>query len=211
MHWHWKRGKVFQKVCSKDRAFVGKSPSGDLLRQNKERSRSGHVYHVPWGSENLEMPNSQFIVHVLNNLTKDYKVQVTKIQNRVGHKDDPLMVEDMRDKFCLCYKKKCMNVTAMMTIRKKKKKKRLWWQLPSLRGSVISVVLMATRERTAHSFGVRKCRLTEYQIYGTWVHNTPDQTDKQTNKNRWTDIRQLFMFIHISDLTRLINTWEEVD
>ena len=39
-----------------------------------------------------EISDAQFLMHVLNNLTKEYEIQVTKIEDRVRAKENPLTI-----------------------------------------------------------------------------------------------------------------------
>jgi hypothetical protein len=45
---------------------------------------------------NLVMPNEQFMLHVLNNITKGYENQMNKV-------NDTLEIEELRDKLRLCF------------------------------------------------------------------------------------------------------------
>ena len=49
----------------------------------------------------------------MNNLTKEYENQVTKIEDRVGAKDNPLTIKDLQDELCLRYER--MNDHAIET------------------------------------------------------------------------------------------------
>jgi hypothetical protein len=44
-----------------------------------------------------EMTDDQFILHILNNLGKDYESQVERIEDRIGDAENPLTIEDMRE------------------------------------------------------------------------------------------------------------------
>lgn len=50
---------------------------------------------------NSKITDEQFLLHVLNNLTKDYENQVNMVERRVGAETNPLTIEAMRDEMCL--------------------------------------------------------------------------------------------------------------
>jgi hypothetical protein len=45
------------------------------------------------GSSILE---NQFMIHILNNLTADYDLQLAMLERRIGDKENPLTVEEIR-------------------------------------------------------------------------------------------------------------------
>jgi hypothetical protein len=49
------------------------------------------------------MTDDQFMIHVLNNLTSEYKMDVSKLEDRICTKNDPLDIEDTRDALCLTF------------------------------------------------------------------------------------------------------------
>ena len=55
-----------------------------------------------------QMTDDQFMMHILNNLTKDYEMQVLKLEDRIGSSTNGLEIEDLRDELSLRYER--MNV-----------------------------------------------------------------------------------------------------
>jgi hypothetical protein len=47
-----------------------------------------------------KMTDDQCMLHILNNLSSDCKNQVNKVEDRIGHIDDPLNIEELRDELC---------------------------------------------------------------------------------------------------------------
>jgi hypothetical protein len=45
------------------------------------------------------------MIHILNNLTSDYKLQLAMMERRVGDIEKPLTVEEIRGKLSLCYER----------------------------------------------------------------------------------------------------------
>lgn len=56
-----------------------------------------------------QMSDDQFLLHVLNNLNKEYENQVNLIERRVGAISSPLTIEEMRDELCLRYERLTRN------------------------------------------------------------------------------------------------------
>ena len=48
---------------------------------------------------------NQFMIHVLNNLTQDYELQLTLMEKRIGDKDKPLTVEEIRAELSLRFER----------------------------------------------------------------------------------------------------------
>jgi hypothetical protein len=44
-----------------------------------------------------EISYDQFMIHVHNNLTSDYELQVVLLEKRIGNKENPLEVEKLRE------------------------------------------------------------------------------------------------------------------
>jgi hypothetical protein len=42
-----------------------------------------------------EMTDEQFMIHVSNNLTNDYKNQVNNIKKWIGHDDNPIDIKEL--------------------------------------------------------------------------------------------------------------------
>jgi hypothetical protein len=55
-----------------------------------------------------QMTDNQFMMHILNNSTKDYEMQVLKLEDRIGSSTNGLEIEDLRDELSLRYER--MNV-----------------------------------------------------------------------------------------------------
>jgi polysaccharide deacetylase 2 family uncharacterized protein YibQ len=55
-----------------------------------------------------QMTDDQFMMHILNNLTKDYEMQVLKLEDRIGSSTNGLEIEELRDELSLRYER--MNV-----------------------------------------------------------------------------------------------------
>jgi DNA-binding response OmpR family regulator len=47
------------------------------------------------------LSNDQFLVHVWNNLTDDYALQVAVLETRVGLTSQPLTIDEVREKLDL--------------------------------------------------------------------------------------------------------------
>ena len=47
----------------------------------------------------------QFMIHILNNLTPDYDLQVALLERRVGDVDNPLTVQEIRSELSLRYER----------------------------------------------------------------------------------------------------------
>jgi hypothetical protein len=48
---------------------------------------------------------NQFMIHILNNLTSDYDLQLTLMERRVGDADKPLTVEEVRGELNLRFER----------------------------------------------------------------------------------------------------------
>jgi hypothetical protein len=44
----------------------------------------------------LSISENQFMIHILNNLTSDYKLQPALMERRVGDDEKPLTIEEIR-------------------------------------------------------------------------------------------------------------------
>ena len=51
------------------------------------------------------MTDDQFIMHILNNLDREYEFQVNLMERRVGAATDPLTLEEVRDELCLRFER----------------------------------------------------------------------------------------------------------
>jgi hypothetical protein len=51
------------------------------------------------------MSDDQFMMHILNNLTLDYSMDISKLEDRIGATSEPLEIEDMRDALSLTYER----------------------------------------------------------------------------------------------------------
>jgi hypothetical protein len=49
------------------------------------------------------MMDNQFMLHIMNNLTKEYENQVSKVEDYIGHDDDPLDIKELHDELCLWF------------------------------------------------------------------------------------------------------------
>jgi len=49
----------------------------------------------------LDISDEDFMIHVLNGLPLEYKVQVSKLEECFGSTSNPLMIQDMRNKLNL--------------------------------------------------------------------------------------------------------------
>jgi hypothetical protein len=45
------------------------------------------------------------MIHILNNLTSDYELQLAMMERRVGDSDRPLTVEEIRGELSLCFER----------------------------------------------------------------------------------------------------------
>jgi hypothetical protein len=52
-----------------------------------------------------KMTDEQFMMHILNNLTSDYMMDISKLKDRIGSKDNPLDIEDMREALSLTFER----------------------------------------------------------------------------------------------------------
>jgi gag-polypeptide of LTR copia-type/Zinc knuckle len=53
------------------------------------------------------MTDDQFLIHVLNNLTTDYELQMVLLEKRIGDKSNPLEVDELREELNLRYERLC--------------------------------------------------------------------------------------------------------
>ena len=51
------------------------------------------------------MTNEQFMIHVLNNIPSDYKMDVSKLEDRIGASEHPLEIEDMQAALSLTFER----------------------------------------------------------------------------------------------------------
>ena len=51
------------------------------------------------------MSDDQFLLHVLNNVSKEYETQVNNVEKRVGHATNPLDIEELRSDLCLRFER----------------------------------------------------------------------------------------------------------
>jgi hypothetical protein len=63
------------------------------------------------------IPENQFIIYALNNLTTEYDLQIVLLEKRIGDKDNPLTVEDKRVELILHFEKFNMKSTKMSRIK----------------------------------------------------------------------------------------------
>jgi hypothetical protein len=49
------------------------------------------------------IPENQFMIHVLNNLTADYDLQLAFLEKRIGDKKRPVTVDEIRAELSLCF------------------------------------------------------------------------------------------------------------
>jgi len=49
------------------------------------------------------MSNEDLIIHILNNLTENYKVQLSKLEEKLGSMTNPLSIDDVKAELCLRY------------------------------------------------------------------------------------------------------------
>jgi gag-polypeptide of LTR copia-type len=54
------------------------------------------------------MSDNQFMIHILNNLTSDYELQLALMERRIGDKEKPLTVDEIRDELNLCFERLSM-------------------------------------------------------------------------------------------------------
>jgi hypothetical protein len=47
--------------------------------------------------------DNQFMIHVLNNVTTDYDLQLALMEKRVGDSDKPLSIEEIKAELSLCF------------------------------------------------------------------------------------------------------------
>jgi gag-polypeptide of LTR copia-type len=62
--------------------------------------------------------DDQFMIHILNNLTSDYELQLALMERRVGDKEKPLTVEEIRAELSLRFERLNMGSTKIMMIKK---------------------------------------------------------------------------------------------
>jgi hypothetical protein len=48
---------------------------------------------------------NQFMIHVLNNIPTEYDLQLSLLEKRIGDKDKPLTVEEIRADLSLCFER----------------------------------------------------------------------------------------------------------
>ena len=53
--------------------------------------------------------DNQFMIHMLNNLTSDYELQLALMEKRVGDAEKPLTVEEIKAELSLCFERLNMN------------------------------------------------------------------------------------------------------
>ena len=51
------------------------------------------------------MTDEQFMIHILNNLTSEYMMDISKPEDRIGSKDNPLDIEDMQEALSLTFER----------------------------------------------------------------------------------------------------------
>jgi hypothetical protein len=51
------------------------------------------------------MTYDQFMIHVLNNLTSDYELQMVLLEKRIGSKANPLEADKLREELNLRFKR----------------------------------------------------------------------------------------------------------
>jgi hypothetical protein len=49
--------------------------------------------------------DNQFILHILNNMTKDYNLQLAMMEKRVTDKSNPLTIDEIRDNLNLRFER----------------------------------------------------------------------------------------------------------
>ena len=54
---------------------------------------------------NSPISESDFLIHVLNNLTEEYDIEVSLLEKRLGNKDEPLTIDEVRADLSLRYEK----------------------------------------------------------------------------------------------------------
>ncbi len=54
------------------------------------------------------IPENQFMIHVLNNLTADYNLQLALLEKRIGDKERPLTVYEIRAELSLRFERLAM-------------------------------------------------------------------------------------------------------
>ena len=54
---------------------------------------------------------NQFMIHILNNLTADYDLQLALLERRIGDKDNPLTVEEIRAELSLRFERLSNNLS----------------------------------------------------------------------------------------------------
>jgi hypothetical protein len=53
----------------------------------------------------LSISENQFMIHIMNNLTSDYELQLTLMERRVGDEEKPLTIEEIRGELSLRYER----------------------------------------------------------------------------------------------------------
>jgi Zinc knuckle len=53
--------------------------------------------------------DNQFMIHMLNNLTSDYELQLALMEKRVGDAEKPLTIEEIKAELSLCFERLNMN------------------------------------------------------------------------------------------------------
>jgi gag-polypeptide of LTR copia-type len=66
-----------------------------------------HIRLEDMGSTNSD---NQFMIHVLNNLTTDYNLQLALMEKRVGDSEKPLSIEEIKAELSLCFER--LNVSS---------------------------------------------------------------------------------------------------
>jgi len=54
------------------------------------------------------IPENQFMIHILNNLTADYDLQLALLEKRIGDKERPLTVDEIRAELSLRFERLTM-------------------------------------------------------------------------------------------------------
>jgi hypothetical protein len=53
----------------------------------------------------LSISENQFMIHILNNLTSDYELQLALMERRVGYDEKPLKIEEIRGELILRFER----------------------------------------------------------------------------------------------------------
>jgi hypothetical protein len=51
------------------------------------------------------MTNEQFLIQVLNSLTGDYELQMTLMEKRIGNRENPLTIDELKEDLNLRYER----------------------------------------------------------------------------------------------------------